>query len=814
MKATLLNEESAVERANFSGVLTLALSVLAVSTASPQSAGVETVVRPMPHLASAASGLPMTIRPIGSAIANDSRKPFGVKESIELNTIVTIDGYHPKADKPEENIALYSPDGSQFLVRTRRGDVATNTIIETIYTITASDVSRILTGRLEAGPPKIVVEIPIRDDYDLVRSIHWLDNNKIDFIGPDSSGILQGWSADVRTQALTQLTHSSTNVSGFAATAERVIYFADQPPARSRPMPVVLPFIEYEFAEDAHPSRPYWEDRRTGEVRSIGDSLFRLSSDCLDIWPSPDGRLAIAMQPVQNPPPHWANYLGRTPGVRSDSRIFADTTLYTDPTSQTSFFAARFVVLDLEKGSIRPLLDAPSGYIAHTALYRSFNVWWLNDQRSVIVSNTFLPLNGNGPQETARRSREPAIAQIDVVDGTVRLIARIPLLSAEKADYREDVSWDDLSGTLTLSEITGDVTTSRQYRSGGGGWKQFGQRAGGAREFTVAARQDIARRPKLLARGSMCGCEKLLFDPEPELDKFSLGHVELVNWNGPPNGTWDGKWQGELIYPVGYSYGTRYPLVVLTHASASKPGEFLIDGPTGITTAMPAQALANAGIMVLQIFDAACFTGDLRESFVCAEGYRNGIRFLSDRGLIDDRRVGLIAFSRTGVVTGRLLAEYPDLLTAVDISDGFWWGYVTHTLFIPDVGETATQARALTSGLNHRESITEAENDPLYKWSDSRTAIRLEANGRGSLLTMGEAVSILHAARHPADFLYFPQGAHTLLMPDERMASQGGNVDWFRFWLQDYEDPDPGKRDQYERWRALRQLKDAKPANR
>ncbi len=35
-------------------------------------------------------------------------------------------------------------------------------------------------------------------------------------------------------------------------------------------------------------------------------------------------------------------------------------------------------------------------------------------------------------------------------------------------------------------------------------------------------------------------------------------------------------------------------------------------------------------------------------------------------------------------------------------------------------------------------------------------------------------------------------------------------VDWFRFWLQGYEDPDPAKAEQYKRWRELRKLQ---PAN-
>jgi hypothetical protein len=39
------------------------------------------------------------------------------------------------------------------------------------------------------------------------------------------------------------------------------------------------------------------------------------------------------------------------------------------------------------------------------------------------------------------------------------------------------------------------------------------------------------------------------------------------------------------------------------------------------------------------------------------------------------------------------------------------------------------------------------------------------------------------------------------------MISQDGNVDWFDFWLNSHEDPDPAKAEQYKRWRELRKLR-------
>jgi hypothetical protein len=49
---------------------------------------------------------------------------------------------------------------------------------------------------------------------------------------------------------------------------------------------------------------------------------------------------------------------------------------------------------------------------------------------------------------------------------------------------------------------------------------------------------------------------------------------------------------------------------------------------------------------------------------------------------------------------------------------------------------------------------------------------------------------------------------HVLTNPAARTASQQGSVDWFRFWLQGYEDPDPSKADQYKCWRGLKKMQD------
>jgi hypothetical protein len=63
------------------------------------------------------------------------------------------------------------------------------------------------------------------------------------------------------------------------------------------------------------------------------------------------------------------------------------------------------------------------------------------------------------------------------------------------------------------------------------------------------------------------------------------------------------------------------------------------------------------------------------------------------------------------------------------------------------------------------------------------------------------------------DLIYYPFGDHLLQKPLERMGSQQGNVDWFRFWLKAEEDSDPVKAAQYSRWRELRKLQERNRSN-
>ena len=78
-----------------------------------------------------------------------------------------------------------------------------------------------------------------------------------------------------------------------------------------------------------------------------------------------------------------------------------------------------------------------------------------------------------------------------------------------------------------------------------------------------------------------------------------------------------------------------------------------------------------------------------------------------------------------------------------------------------------------------------------------------------SLMGMWEPYAALRYLQKPVDLIVIPDSEHVMTNPGERMTSQGGTVDWFRFWLKGEEDPDPAKAEQYKRWRELRKLQQA-----
>ena len=88
--------------------------------------------------------------------------------------------------------------------------------------------------------------------------------------------------------------------------------------------------------------------------------------------------------------------------------------------------------------------------------------------------------------------------------------------------------------------------------------------------------------------------------------------------------------------------------------------------------------------------------------------------------------------------------------------------------------------------------------------------LRVVATRGPGVSEMWEPYALLEAMHKPVDLIVLNTREHVLEDPVMRLVAQTGNVDWFRFWLQGYEDPDPAKKSQYARWRELHKETKAK----
>jgi hypothetical protein len=93
---------------------------------------------------------------------------------------------------------------------------------------------------------------------------------------------------------------------------------------------------------------------------------------------------------------------------------------------------------------------------------------------------------------------------------------------------------------------------------------------------------------------------------------------------------------------------------------------------------------------------------------------------------------------------------------------------------------------------------------PGFNLDKVKAPLLIQTTDRHNLLPEWEWYAGLRRLHKPVEMVSLIEGCHNLFQPQHRLISQGMAVDWFRFWLTSHEDPDPGKREQYLRWRAMR----------
>jgi dipeptidyl aminopeptidase/acylaminoacyl peptidase len=767
---------------------------MSMNSVRPLSIVLILCVRPI--LACAQTSPPSPPRPEHQA--QEARQGAGsaltIADIVGLTTIVG-DGV-TRADIP-------SPDGQQIAILARRGDVARNVVISTLLLFRTSEL--LTTPRADT-----VLIMASSSNRPAISHIRWLpDNRTMIFLGeqaPDT--IPQVYAVDTRTRRLTQRTHHPTAVTAF-----------DIPPAGELVLYTAVPQPD---------TNQYATWRQHGLVvqptQSIGDLITGL-------WAPHGGEVPElfllrggAAAPVRLPFPAesfttcWA-YLSVSP---TGTAVLLACLPQTFPVEWAQFQDPRieelihkgswwpqYFVFDLIRGTFEPLMNVP---VPYQPLFPEPAVW-APDGHAVVFGNTFLPLDVSDQRERTWRTAHRAVAEIDVHTHAVTVITR--------RDSLAPVRWDAATNTVELARVEPEAESLRPstipslyYQRTAGGWREakaHEHRTANGKPPLLTLDQAMNLPPRVVASALSTGERHVVFDPNPGLlTRFRLGREQVIHWTTPAGAHWDGG----LYLPPDYDRHRRYPLVIQTHGFDSTA--FWPDGPTSTTYA--AQPLANAGIAVLQIGGSRERIPSVtaREAEAMQEGIEAAITHLDSMGLVDPTKVGLAGFSRTCYYTEYTLTHSASPFAAVIIADGVDMGYLQYMLFEQGSRKDGLllEADSINGGPPFGATLARwLERAPGFNLDRVHAPVLVETIGPQSLLAEWELYAGLLLRGKPVEMLYLPEAAHILVKPLERLASQQGSVDWFRFWLKGEEDTVASKADQYARWRELRKLQDSRTAS-
>jgi dipeptidyl aminopeptidase/acylaminoacyl peptidase len=316
---------------------------------------------------------------------------------------------------------------------------------------------------------------------------------------------------------------------------------------------------------------------------------------------------------------------------------------------------------------------------------------------------------------------------------------------------------------------------------------------------------DSSLEPRRLVRlDPLSGRRTTLFDPNPEFAHLTLGKVERLHWRNAMGV----ESMGDLVLPVGYRPGHKYPLVVVQYDTRG----FLRGGTDD---EYPIQAFANRGYSVLSFSSPHFPAGKIepkdfeeagRAELKNFAGRRNiqsslesGVRLLIERGIADPERIGI-----TGLSDGSSTVEWElihsSLFSAAAMSSCCW-----DPGFIARIGPSAAR-HFLAEGY---PGIL-GRNDPF--WNDMAletqarrisTPILVNASEEEFLEAL-ETYTALREAGVPIDLFVFPGEYHARWQPAHRLATYRRSLDWFDYWLLGTRSKDPDRQSELKHWDRLK----------
>jgi hypothetical protein len=758
---------------------------------------------------------------MSSAMESNATRNFSLADDIEMSRI-----------KSPTDPAVLSPDGRYLAVITERGLLDRNVVEDSIWIWNTNEVRRFINDTKQAEPPLPIrlVKMATSKKGPLIAGLRWLDDSSgLVFIGIAENGNAQIFEAQVSAKALKTLTLPDQDVVSFDIRNGNLAYSVrsaellspKQYKAKKPAFITAANLIDLLWPLDHYPERARAEFNYCDLWAVIDGRRFRVerpeTHEPLHLYQwgafydsqgkfslSPNGRELVTYDAVAIVPEEWRQYEERpglppgqpiTPG-RQDLHAFVD-----------SRYVRSYLLIDLVTGTTQMPVDAPDGTSRDWYGFRLPR--WSPNGQSVLLPNTFLPLDVMNAEETQKRRTYPCASVVSLSTRKVECILPRVAESESGKDFEEvdNARFDSLDSDKVLFDFGyGERKKSVAFRrSNSGRWERLdiSPPASNVGKIAVAVKQDLNEPPVLVARDRATKVTRAFWDPNPQFKDIKFGEVSVLHWKDNTGF----EWEADLVNPPDFIPGTRYPLVIQTHGAPKNT--FITYG--SLPTAFAARELASAGIMVLLMPDhLEGVESTPSEAPRHVTGFKSAVEMLAARGLIDPQRVGIVGFSRTCYYVMQALTERDLHLAAASITDGITYSY-WQTLGFFDYGsahddDSVIGAPPFGSGLK-----VWVDRSPDFNLDKVSAPLLVVGQGNQGIFEQWGEYAGLRYQKKPVELLDLggDDYEHILTNPQKILASRGSTVDWFRFWLKGEEDPDPAKAEQYLRWRELRKQQEA-----
>lgn len=306
----------------------------------------------------------------------------------------------------------------------------------------------------------------------------------------------------------------------------------------------------------------------------------------------------------------------------------------------------------------------------------------------------------------------------------------------------------------------------------------------------------------------------ILFSPNRDFHDLPIGFVERLEWDVPderPDFGYHGQSFGYIIYPPDYDDALTYPAIIAPYRAAG-----FQRGDQG--DEQPLFLYAASGFVVLNleqpdpwgVVNRASTVTELMDTLYDEKQEFPDLSFkirtierlvqeLVDRGTIDADKIGMGGLSNGAQMTAFALHRFPHLASAASISSSTW----DPILYYFSQGTDTERSWALPSP---DESIRRKF------WSGLSMALNADKVRAPVIMNIPDTeyidkVQVIRALNDlalPHEVFIYPDEYHVKWQPAHRFYIYRRNLQWFQFWLQGVEADDPVDRDQYERWREMR----------